>query len=233
MNEKVNSPLVNQKGTGSAPSFSSPTSPVSEEETRILAEYISQQNMFQITNIHEPIRKTLTLKKFFKMKRNQEVVITISEEEPVVEGKVATIGRDFVMITNLKKRIWLPYSSIVSATIPFGHPTYSNAHQNYIYDNGLREKLILKFGETVTKRDALVQQFFEESLRTNLDTWKGCSVEVRTDDKMYYGKINRTDKSHLYLKLLKAESVIPLNDIHSVATVRLFTFWREMIKAIF
>jgi len=218
------------------PSFSSPTSAVSAEETRILNEHIDQQNMFKLIHLYEPHRKTLTLKKFFKMKRNQQVVITplfAEEENETMEGKVAAIGRDFVMITNLQKRVWLPYTAIESATIPFGTPTYSNPHQHQIYDNQLRQKLVLSFGETVTKRDALVQQFFEESLRTNLDSWEDTWVKVKTESKTESGKIIKTNKHELILKLLKSTSSVPLKEIHYVATLRLFTLWKEVLKSIF
>ncbi|MEV9640012.1 hypothetical protein ABZ756_04865 [Mammaliicoccus sciuri] len=218
------------------PSFSSPTSSVSAEETRILNEHISQQNMFKLIHLYEPHRKTLTLKKFFKMKRNQQVVITTLIEETktsTIEGKVATIGRDFVMVTNLRKRIWLPFTSIESATIPFGTPTYSNPHQHHIYDNQLREKLILRFGETVTKKDALIQQFFEESIRTNLHSWQGTWVEVKTADQASFGKIVSTDKEVLTLQLANKMLLIPLIEIQYASTARLFTIWKEIMRSVF
>ncbi|WP_106496445.1 hypothetical protein [Lentibacillus sp. Marseille-P4043] len=218
------------------PSFSSPTSAVSTEETRVLNEHINQQNMFKLIHLYEPHRKTLTLKMFFKMKRNQQVVITpVSEieESATVEGKVAAVGRDFVMITNLQKRIWLPYRSIKSATIPFGTPTYSNPHQHHIYDNRLRKNLVLSFGETVTKRDALIQQFFEESIRTNLDSWKGTWVKVKTSHTTQFGKIKQTNKEELNLKHLKSETAIPLQKILYIETLRLINLWKEVLKSIF
>ena len=218
------------------PSFSSPTSAVSAEETRILEEQITQTNLFKMIGHYEPHRKTLVLKKFFKMKRHQEVVITplfTEKEENTISGKVTAVGRDFVMLTSLKKRIWLPYAAIGSAEIPVGTPTYSNPHQNFIYDNQLRQKIILKFGETVAKRDALVQQFFEESLRTNLHTWQGTWVEVRTDGGRFTGRIMKTDKKHLHLKLLRNNHVIPLERIQSVTTIRIMTVWKEWIRAVF
>lgn len=218
------------------PSFSSPTSAVSVEETRILNEHINQQNMFKIIDLYEPHRKTLTLKKFFKMKRNQQVVITPFVREkgkPTIEGKVAAIGRDFVMITNLQKRMWLPYAAIQSATIPFGTPTYSNPHQHHIYDNQLRKRLVLAFGETVSKRDALIQQFFEESLQTSLATWEDTWVHVKTANKTEIGRIWGADRHTLTLKQPKSESSILLNEIHHVSTLRFLTLWKEMLKSIF
>lgn len=173
----------NFKKDGNISSFPSPTSAVSEEETRILTEYIASKNLFKVTEQDESRRKPLVLKQFFKMKRNQHVVVTsIIEEEKQIstEGKVSTIGRDFVILTNLKERKWIPYTCIESATIPFGFPTYSNTHQHFIYDNSLQQKLVQKFGETVVKKDALIRQFFEESLQTSLHFWRGTWVEVRT-----------------------------------------------------
>ena len=68
------------------------------------------------------VRKPLTLKQFFKMKRNQQVVVTSVIEKDVnvtTEGKVATIGRDFVMLTNLQKTNLDPlYCNRIRNTFP-------------------------------------------------------------------------------------------------------------------
>ncbi|EPD54107.1 hypothetical protein MHH33_06320 [Paenisporosarcina sp. FSL H8-0542] len=216
------------------PSFSSPTSAVSEEETRILSEYIAQKNLFKVTSQDESRRKVLFLKQFFKMKRNQQVVVSsvIEKDIPLTtEGKVATIGRDFVMLTDLKKRLWIPYRAIQSATIPFGFPTYSNTHQHFIYDNNLQQKLVLQFGETVAKKDVLIRQFFEESLQTNLHSWKGIWVETRTADNIFFGKIASATKADLILQLSKKkESVIPLNEIRFVSTIGIISLWKKVLK---
>lgn len=216
------------------PSFSSPTSAVSEEETRILSEYIAQKNLFKVTSQDESRRKVLFLKQFFKMKRNQQVVVSsvIEKDIPLTtEGKVATIGRDFVMLTDLKKRLWIPYRAIQSATIPFGFPTYSNTHQHFIYDNNLQQKLVLQFGETVAKKDVLIRQFFEESLQTNLHFWKGIWVETRTADNIFFGKIVSATKADLILQLSKKkESVIPLNEIRYVSTIGIIPLWKKVLK---
>ena len=217
------------------PSFSSPTSAVSLEETRILTEYNSQKNLFNVVNRDETRRKPLMLKQFFKMKRNQQVVVSSVIEKDVnvtTEGKVATIGRDFVMLTNLQKRIWIPFTAIESANIPFGFPTYSNTHQHFIYDNQLQQKLVLHFGETVAKREALIKQFFEESLQTNLHSWGGMWVEVKIAEKEFFGKIMKTTKKEVFLELFKTEKIITLSDIRYVSTIRLFPLWKKVLKSI-
>lgn len=229
--ETVRSDLLKD---GNKSSFPSPTSAVSEEETRILTEYIASKNLFKVTEQDESRRKPLVLKQFFKMKRNQHVVVTsIIEEEKQIstEGKVSTIGRDFVILTNLKERKWIPYTCIESATIPFGFPTYSNTHQHFIYDNSLQQKLVQKFGETVAKKDVLIRQFFEESLQTSLHFWRGIWVKVRTDDKILIGKIASTTKIDLLLILPpKNDLVIPLNKIRYVSTIGILPLWKHLLK---
>lgn len=220
----------------SSPSFSSPTSAVSIEETRILTEFNNQKNLFKVVTQDETRRKPLILKQFFKMKRNQEVVVSSVVEKDVIvttEGKVATIGRDFIMLTNLKKRIWIPYTAIETANIPFGFPSYSNPHQHFIYDNQLQQKLVLQFGETVAKKEVLIRQFFEETLRTNLHSWGGMWVEVKTGEKIFLGKITKTTKKELFLHMFKSEEIISLNEIRYVSTIGLFPLWKNVLKSIF
>ena len=106
------------------------------------------------------------------------------------------------MLTNLKKRIWIPYTAIESATIPFGFPSYSNTHQHFIYDNQLQQKLVLQFGETVAKREALIQQFFEESLQTNLNSWKGMWVEVKTAEKSILRENNEYNEKRAFSSIV-------------------------------
>lgn len=212
-------------------SLSSPTSAVSSEETRVLTEYIHKKNLFKITKKDEILQKALMLKQFFKMKRHQQVVVTsvIKNATVTTEGKVATIGRDFVMVTDLKKRIWIPYTAIESATIPFGYPTYSDSQQNFIYDNQLQQKLVLQFGETVAKREALIRQFFEESLQTNLNSWKGVWVEVKTDQKTHFGKVKNSTKKELFLTSFKKEEILQLNEVRFLSTVRFFSVLRNLL----
>jgi len=235
-NEELASKEFSEKPVKSIPSFSSPTSAVSAEETRILTEYMDQKNLFKVTSQDETRRKPLILKQFFKMKRNQQVVVSSFIENDVAvttEGKVATIGRDFVMLTDLQRRTWIPYTAIDSATIPFGYPTYSNSHQHFIYDNQLQQKLVLQFGETVAKKEVLVRQFFEETLKTNLRSWKGIWVEVKTTDNLLLGKIKETTKKELILQLFKTQNVIPLSEIRCVSTVGLFPLWKSLWKYLF
>lgn len=234
MPEKVNGSTTDRHPEPNIPSFpqySSPTSAVSAEETRILTEYIQQKNLFNVVNRDESRRKALLLKQFFKMKRHQQVVVISTRkqgETVTTEGKVATIGRNFVMLTDLKKRIWIPYEAIDSATIPFGFPTYSTPHQHHIYDNQLQQKLVQRFGETVSKKDALVRQFFEETFHTNLSTWKGIRIEVHTGEASYFGKLKDASKSECVLQQFNKVRRIPLPDIRYMTTTGYISLLKQM-----
>ena len=154
------------------------------------------------------------------MKRNQEVVIYLGNT--VIFGKVSAIGRDFVMITNLNKRIWVPFHAIQSANLPTGIPSFSNSHQYFIYDNDLRQKLLQHFGETVAKRDVLIQQFFEESLVTNLISWRKTWVKIQTDQELVFGKIQSVTQQKLVLLLLNEKVELDLTNITMIESIRFF-----------
>lgn len=220
--------IINQINLTKGEGLTSPTTSTSTEDTRLFMEYTDRANLLNISKSKPEIGKVLALRKFFKTKRNQQVEIysTCGDKPNYLEGKVSAVGRDFVMITNLKERLWIPYSVIDSANIPFGVPNYSNSHQHYIFDNNLRKNLVSNFGATVSKKDTLRQQFYEETLYTNLSTWKGTWVEViHGSNKKAIGKIVNAEKTDLLVRSYRNEEVILLSDIHLIKTIR---FWSLM-----
>jgi len=214
--------------------FTSPAGSTSTEEIRVFNEYMEQANLFKITNAAPAQRKYLMLKRFFKMKRNQQVEIFSENGENTAYtlGKVTAIGRDFVMLTNLKDRIWLPYHSILSANVPSGIPNYSNSHQSYIFDNDLKRKLLLNFGQTVSKRDALIQQFYEETLRTNLRTWRGIWVKVTSKEGVNSGQIKDVKDNTLFLTSMNKKMEVDLERILSISSLRFLSLLTIFSKKI-
>ncbi|WP_394171964.1 hypothetical protein [Guptibacillus hwajinpoensis] len=206
--------------------LTSPTTSTTTEETRLFMEYMSLSNLQNIASTDELKGKYLTLKKFFKSKRNQQVEVYSRSgvnEKIYTEGKVSAIGRDFVMLTNLKDRIWIPYDYIDRANIPFGIPNYSNSHQHYIYDNDLRTKLLRNFGETVSKREVLRQQFYEETLQTNLSSWKGSWVDVHIKDgAKKKGRITNSEQGKLTLYSQVKDDGVEMQNIQFIKTLRFF-----------
>ncbi|MCA1031109.1 hypothetical protein LCL95_08750 [Bacillus timonensis] len=218
-----------------AKGISSPASATSTEELRLFLEYMEQKNLFNITEKMDPERKkALLLRKFFKMKRNQqvEVFVKLNNDTKRLEGKVSAIGRDFVMITNLKDRTWVSYKVIHSANTPYGIPNYSNSHQHYLYDNDLRHKLVTNFGETVSKKDILKQQFFEETLKTNLKTWQETWVDVTYSNSKTFGKISEVDEKTLKIKRFRNHFEIPIQEISLIETIRIYQIGAKILKSI-
>lgn len=232
--EVIKEDIINEINLKKGEGLTSPTSDSTKEDTRLYMEYQIRSNVFNISKHSEERGKILKLRRFFKLKRNQQVeVFSKWGEEPLyTEGKVTAIGRDFVMLTNLKDRIWIPYRAIETANIPFGVPNYSNSHQNFMYDNDFRNRLIFTFGETVAKRDVLKQYFFEESLRTNLQSWQGTWVELLVKDgKKKTGRINSLKDKSLTLTHFRKQEYIALEDIQYMKTIRLLTILKNTLQA--
>ncbi|OES45335.1 hypothetical protein [Domibacillus iocasae] len=202
--------------------ITSPPGATPTEEIRIFNEYMEQANLLNVTNAAPEKRKPLMLKRFFKMKRNQQVIIYSRSGNEILQtlGKVSAIGRDFVMVTNLRERIWIPYHAIESANIPTGVPTFSNTHQNFIYDNNLKQKLLSNFGETVSKRDVLIQLFYEESLFTNLRSWKAIWMKIQTGQEKLHGKIHDADQEKLHISFFNKKTEMEIKNITSIHSIR-------------
>lgn len=219
--------------------IASPPGATSLEENKIISEYLEQKNLQTLANAVPEFKKPLILKKFFKMKRNQEVIVYIEDKANVKEicGKVKAIGRDFVTLTNLNERIWIPYNSIKSANTPSGVPTYEGEHQNFIYDNDLKRKLITDFGETVVKREVLIQQFFEETLKGNLERYQGVWIKAVLPEQTALGKISSVSGECLLLQSYGSKKEIAISDLTYICSVRLFTqmllMGKNMIKSLF
>lgn len=204
--------------------ITSPPGATTLEENKIIAEFLEQKNLHTLVNAVPEFKKTLILKKFFKMKRNQEVIVYVDYHGKTreISGKVNSIGRDFVILTNLKDRFWLPYQTVISANSPAGVPTYENTHQNFIYDNDLKRKLTTNFGETVAKRDVLIEQFFEESLVSSLDRWRGIWVRVVTPDETVFGRLISVSDEGVVLKPVSSMKQIDFDQIAIITSVRLY-----------
>ncbi|ENH97178.1 hypothetical protein J416_07042 [Gracilibacillus halophilus YIM-C55.5] len=216
--------------------LTSPTSFTTTEENRLVMEYMDQANVLNISKRDKRNGKAIRLRKFFKSKRNQQVEVYSKHGNHRIytQGKVSTIGRDFIMLTNLKNRFWIPYASIDSANIPFDVPNYTNSHQHYIYDNDLRNKLLHDFGKTVAKRDILKQQFFEESLQTNLASWINTWVEIRlnTNEKQS-GRIVACQNNYIHLSTFQTNQFIQIRTISYIKTLRMLSIIKHFFLNVF
>ncbi|MBP1155882.1 MULTISPECIES: hypothetical protein [unclassified Paenibacillus] len=203
--------------------YTSPASPLPDYELKMLQKYIHDVNLQKLSESLPRQKKNLMLIKFFKHKRNQrvEIVSSIGAHKQHTLGKVANIGRDFVVLTTLWNRIWIPYRSIQSSNIPAGLPDVSNTHQHVVFDEQLRRRLLTQFGKTVGGHDILKQQFYEDSLQTSLQSWKGASVTVTANETMHSGKIVYAASGTLSLQNAKNRFDVNLRDVDYIKLRRI------------
>ncbi|MGM8212696.1 hypothetical protein ACLIBH_07865 [Virgibacillus sp. W0430] len=231
--EQIKNDVTNEFSAKRGEGLSSPVTVNTTEDNRLLMEYMQRSNLFLIDKHNAQYGKTLKLRRFFKLRRNQlvEIYSIWGEETVYTVGKVSTIGRDFVMLINLKERIWIPYLAVISANIPYGIPNYSNTHQNFMFDNNYRHKLLHRFGETVAKRDVLRQYFFEESLRTNLETWKDTWIELSlSSHATVIGKIRDCNDKKVTITYLGKKEIYELESIQKIKTIRFLTIITIILK---
>ncbi|MDM5333484.1 hypothetical protein QUF56_09625 [Ureibacillus composti] len=213
--------------------YTSPASSLPLHELKMLQGYIHEQNLQNLGTLIPNYKKAFILIKFFKSKKNQLVEIYSRNHDEVIHtlGKVETVGRDFVMLKTLFTRIWIPYAAIHSATSPFGVPNIPSTHQHIVIDQELRRKLLTNFGETVSKKHQLRQQFYEELLETNLKAWKGTTFSIFSG-KIYSGKVKDISTGKIHLKE-KQEREILLPKVNYLKQARIVSFVQKMMNKLF
>ncbi len=208
--------------------YTSPPSSLPLYELKLLQEYIHGVNLQNLGNHVPRDRKNMMLLKFFRSKRNQLIEVYSRTGEKIIRtlGKVKTVGRNFVMIETLFSRIWLPYQAIHSAKTPFGIPDVHNSHQQVVYDGELRRKLLTNFGQTVSMKETLRQQFFEELLETNLKLWIGTKLSIFTH-KHVQGRVKQVSHGKLHLP---GNEQIRIIDIQYIKQSRWFSFIERIFR---
>ncbi|CAM5180899.1 putative protein OS=Ureibacillus acetophenoni OX=614649 GN=SAMN05877842_103236 PE=4 SV=1 [Ureibacillus acetophenoni] len=208
--------------------FTSPPSGLPMYELKMLQEYIHNANLQNLGNKVPSSKQQMILLKFFKSKKNQLVEVHSTNGDEIIHtiGKVATVGRNFVMLKTLFERFWIPYPIIKSAKSPFGLPDVAATHQQVAYDQELRNKLLTNFGSVVAEKEVLRQQFFEELLETNLKSWKGTKVTFYTK-KIISGKIIDVQKGKV---LLNNGKEITISKINYMKQTRFISFWQRLFS---
>jgi ribosome maturation factor RimP len=206
--------------------LTSPHSAMSDEELRVFLPYMHGRNAFLVTEKIPERKKNLMLRIFLRSKRNQYVEVKQKYEKNKIEfqkentGKVTAVGRDFVMLTTVRKKRWLPFTYIESANVLSGFPDYTNSYSQVYYDNDLKKKLRTQFATTVASKDELIQQFYEETLFTNLKKWRGTNVLIATvQNDFLYGKLSSISENSLTITSLTFKNEIPLSSIVMMETV--------------
>lgn len=209
-------------------SYTSPASSYPLHELKMLQEYIHSTNLQNLGNKLPHYKQQLILLKFFKSKKNQLVEIYSKNGEEFFHtiGKVAIVGRDFVMLSSLFSRKWIPFSAIHTAKSPFGIPDIPASHQNVVIDEELRRKLLTNFGATVSEKETLRQQFFEELLETNLRNWRGTKLAIFAG-KLRIGKVRDVHNGKI---IFKNNEEIYISKINYIKQARFSSFFERIFS---
>nr|WP_106778839.1 hypothetical protein [Lysinibacillus timonensis] len=208
--------------------YTSPPSSLPLHELKMLQEYIHNTNLQNLGTILPNNKQQMMLLKFFKSKKNQLVEIHSKNGEEMIRtiGKVAAIGRNFVMLKTLFTRYWIPYSVITSAKSPFGLPDISGTHQHVVFDQELRRKLLTNFGAVVAEKETLRQQFFEELLETNLKSWKGTKITIYTNN-IINAKVRDIRNGRI---VLNSNNEVLITKVNYIMQTRFVSFWQRLFS---
>lgn len=208
--------------------FTSPASSLPLYELKLLQDYIHGENVKTLGKILPQYKKQIMLLKFFKHKKNQQVEVFSIYCQKMMKtiAKVEIAGRDFVMLKTLFTRIWIPYHAIQSARTPFGIPDLPGGHQHLIYDEELRNKLLHNFGNTVSNKEILKQQFFEDSLERNLSVWEGTRMTIYRDTTLKI-RIKNVSKGLIHVA---GREGINIHEINYMKQERIISFIQRVIK---
>lgn len=196
--------------------FSSPASPLPSHELKILQEFIHHQNVQIIGEINPSRRKEIMLSNFFKSHRNQTVKIRIQcrEQWKEILAKTDAVGRDFVILTTLLTKYWIPFRTIDTAEQPYDQVNIPHQqHQQVVYDEELKQKILLQFGKTVSQKDFLKQQFFEQTLVGHMRSFIKNKVIVETQRSRTRGKLMDVNEHEIQLKDTESCSSIEWKDM--------------------
>lgn len=172
--------------------FASPASPLPEHELKMLQEYIHHQNVQIIGNVNPGKRQEIMLSQFFKSYKKQTVSVKMKQAEATknILAKTEAVGRDFVILTTLFSKFWIPFRSIISAEQPYDQVNRSHSqHQQVVYDDVLKNKLLKRFGETVGQKEFLKQQFFDQTLAGHIRSLKKNRVTIVTNAMSFRVKL--------------------------------------------
>jgi len=148
--------------------------------------------------IHKKRPKTKRIKKkhmYYKRKRK-----TSKEGKNFIEGKVHLVGRNFVELTKIGKRILIPFSRIcVILTKRRFKPA---VHEPALLDIDpcFRRELTFNFGETVAQNPELIQLFFRIQLLKYLESFYGEKSTFFTENGQMQGILKGIENETILLE---------------------------------
>ncbi|MCM3782134.1 hypothetical protein M3231_04060 [Neobacillus mesonae] len=205
--------------------YTSPASPLPLHELKVLQEYIHHQNVQIIGDVNPKRRNEIMLFSFFKSHKNQTIRLKKQSSNGTHEliAKTEAVGRDFVILTTLLTKYWIPYRHIVSADLPYDQVNVPHQqHQQMALDDDLKQKLLLKFGKTVSQKEFLKQQFFDQTLVGNLQILKNNRVSIETEKGRIKGKFTDVSSNGIEWLDRGIKSSATWNEVYCIEKQRFF-----------
>ncbi|WP_458127001.1 hypothetical protein [Paenibacillus sp. Z3-2] len=118
------------------------------------------------------------------------------------------------MLTTLFTKYWVPFRAIGTAEQPYDQVNIPHQqHQQVVYDEELKQKILLKFGKTASQKDFLKQQFFEQTLACYMRSLLKNKVTVETHTSRIRSKLLYVNTQEIRLNENDSLSSVPWSDI--------------------
>ncbi|MFD2700575.1 hypothetical protein ACFSVM_08835 [Paenibacillus shunpengii] len=205
--------------------YTSPASPLPLHELKVLQEYIHHQNVQIIGDVNPKRRNEIMLSQFFKSHKNQTVRVRRNSSTGIKESvaKTEAVGRDFVILTTLLTKYWVPFHSIVSADLPYEQVNIPHhQHQQMALDDDLKHKLLLKFGKTVSQKEFLKQQFFDQTLIGHLQILMKNKVIIETKNGRVNGRFMHASSNGIEWIERGVKGSAKWNEVYCIEKQRFF-----------
>ncbi|SEM11805.1 hypothetical protein SAMN05192533_10176 [Mesobacillus persicus] len=149
--------------------------------------------------------------------KRTSVPVTTKQAKRTVEGRVHLVGRNFVLLKNEEKEIFIPLLKVCSIFLKNRYATPANEADLLCIDPCFRRALTFQFGETVASSPELIQLFYRIPLNIYLLLLEGKKVRVRLADRLVVGTLIKVDKEQIRLCLKNdKEKTISLNQICTI-----------------
>jgi hypothetical protein len=146
--------------------------------------------------------------------KRTKVQAKLEQTKRTVVGRVHLVGRNFVLLKNEEKQIFIPLLKVCSVILENRFATPVNEEDLLCIDPCFRRALTFQFGETVAASPELIQLFYRIPLNIYLLLLEGKRVRVRLADRLVVGTLVKVEKEQIRLCLKNdKERTVSLNQI--------------------
>lgn len=196
-----------------SPQHPSPTDCLPPEELeKVRADIIKANELLLDLALTDNRPPDETFQKVFDGLAGLKVEITTLIGE-TIEGKVMTIGFNFVVLQDEQLETILPFEQIdnIKPCGRFAEPDHEQQLRDI--DHCFRRDLTFHFGEVVASSPELIQIFFRISLNIYLLLLETKRIQVKVGEVSFEGLVTDVDKEIIVLKVDGESQVIPIDNI--------------------